>query len=478
MKNLHRNNLVILLVCVASLAVTAMAKYGFRREGISALLCLGIGGICALLSYYLKCNDGVKALGMLLSCAVCAIAYSWVVGGSTAAFVALFMALGMSSIYFDRAVIKGYAIPIAVLLLFVTFVNPKVIEGPADATIKGALIKSILFILTAAVLYAGVKRGAGLIQSANNMLEQISSQKEKSDRLSVQLASSLNDSIENVQEVNNSTVNITSFAEQIKDAMSELHDATLDMSSLIEDAANAVDESHNLSEELDAKFRQVDDVVKEGADGADTFKNSLSEMMQTIHGANDATEVLLKEMNTIHQILEKINEISSQTNLLSLNASIEAARAGESGRGFAVVANEIRVLSEQSADSAGDIQNILKTLDARVNLVSERIMAVTGSAQDGMKKMEEFLLLFTRIDKNTEVVSQVVNKQYAIIERIRNNFEQINGQIQSLVQVSEKNNDNIVHIAHNLEDQSATIERVTGDLDQLNDLAAKIASME
>lgn len=478
MKNLHRNNLVILLVCVMALAVTALAKYGFGREGTSALVCLGIGGICAVVSYCLNCSDLIKALGMLLSCSVCAIAYSWAVGGSSAAFAALFMALGMSSVYFDKLLIKSYAIPVAVLLFIVTFVNPRVIEGPAEATAKGALIKTVLFILTSAVLYAAAKRGAGLIQSANDMLEQTNSRKEKSDQLSVQLAASLSNSIENVHEVNHATLNITSFAEQIKGAMSGLQEATFEMSSLIEDASRAIDENHNLSKELDSRFQQVDEVVREGSDGADEFKTSLNDMMQTVRGASEATEVLLKEMNTIHQILEKINEISSQTSLLSLNASIEAARAGESGKGFAVVANEIRVLSEQSAGSAGDIQDILKTLDARVNLVSERIMAVTGSVQEGMKKMEDFLLLFSRIDKNTELVSQVVNSQYTIIERIRGNFEQINEQIQTLVQVTEENNENIVHIAGSLKEQSAAVDQVTGDLDQLNVLAATIASME
>lgn len=477
MKNIHRNNFLILFACVVTLAVTALVKYGFTIKGISALCCLGMGGILSTVSYRMNLKDITKALSMLLSCAVCAIFYSWVVGGSSAAFVALFMALGMSSIYFDKILIKSFAIPVAIILLFVTFVKPAVIEGPAEPTIRGALIKTIIFIFTSAVLYAAATRGASLVQSAQDMLEQISSQKEQSDQLSAKLAGSLSDSMDNVHEVNRSASNITSFAVQIKNTMSGLQDATLEMSRLIEDAAKAVDENHRLSEELDTKFDQVNEVVEDGANGADTFKTSLGDMMQNVHSANSATEILLKEMQTIHQILGQINEISIQTNLLSLNASIEAARAGESGKGFAVVANEIRVLSEQSASSAGDIQSILDTLDERVNLVSERIMEVTGSAQDGVKKMEEFLLLFDRINKSTEVVSDVVNRQYAIIERIKNNFNQINDQIQSLVQVAEENNDNIIHITSNLEDQSTTIERITEDLDQLNNMASKITSL-
>jgi methyl-accepting chemotaxis protein len=76
-------------------------------------------------------------------------------------------------------------------------------------------------------------------------------------------------------------------------------------------------------------------------------------------------QALAGETKAINQIVETINDIATQTNLLSLNASIEAARSGEAGRGFAVVANEIRVLADQSKEAANEIRNIIGSIVKR-----------------------------------------------------------------------------------------------------------------
>lgn len=474
MKRIHRNNLIILIICIIALAVTAVSKYGLGTKGASALICLGLGGIAAVVGFFLRVNDTAKALAMLISCSACATAYSWIVGGSTAAFVALFIALGMSSIYFDRKLILGYAAPVTILLLVTAFVNPAAIEGPEAPTFAGALIKTIVFVLTAAVLYSAAKRGAHLVASANEMLSKISIQKENSDRLSEQLAASLGNSIVNVNMTNDTTSKITSTAENIRGSMAGLHHATLEIKGLVESASKSVEENYKLSEELEAKASSASGAVSAGTDGADSFKSSLDTMEGAIGDANAASTELLSEMGQIYNILAQIDDISSQTNLLSLNASIEAARAGDAGRGFAVVAGEIRVLSEQSAGAAASIQEILHKFDEQVRLVSSRISAVSESARDGVVKMDELLVLFRKIEQNVSGVSQDVNIQYSNIEGIKTIFGNIEDQIRELVQLSETNNNDIASIADALSEQSCAIDDITVEMQQMSVLARQI----
>ena len=92
----------------------------------------------------------------------------------------------------------------------------------------------------------------------------------------------------------------------------------------------------------------------------------------------DAMTRINETSKNIENIISEIEDIASQTNLLSLNASIEAARAGEAGRGFAVVAEEIGGLATQSAQTVSEINNIISELSQN----SEKSMEL-------MKKMSE-----------------------------------------------------------------------------------------
>lgn len=476
MRKIHRGNLIILLLCVVALAATALAKYGLSAEGASALVCLGIGGAVSVVSYLLPVNDLAKALGLLLPCSLCAIAYSWVVGGSTAAFTALFMTLVMTSIYFDRRLIVGFAVPVTLVLLVVAFSNPLVIEGPEAPTLKGALIKVILYVLTAAVLYVAAQRGAQLVKRANDMLEEIRGQKESSDKLSLSLASALSSSMSNVNTVDQATSNITGEAGKIRSSMEELYGATVEIGRLVENASSAVEESHRLSRELEAKFAVVNDTVQDGTQEAGGLRGSLGEMAGSVEGANEASQELLSEMKDIYKILAQINDIASQTNLLSLNASIEATHAGEAGKGFAIVANEIRVLSEQSRGSAEDIGKILRQFNVQVQAVTEKVSGVLVAAQAGIQKMDGMLAMFGHIEQKTGEVTEAVEKQYEAIEAIKLSFGQINGQIQALIRLSEENSSRITHIAGVLDVQSGSISHIAGDMEQMNLLAGQIST--
>lgn len=137
----------------------------------------------------------------------------------------------------------------------------------------------------------------------------------------------------------------------------------------------------------------------------------------------------VKNAIEVRGITDKINGISSQTNLLSLNASIESARAGEAGRGFAVVADEIRNLADETKTLTAEINGIVETLENNASGTKETVSKVVESIEgekvliddsmDTYVKMEDmFKQLYESVTDTQKQLKQIVDSNNAIVDSI------------------------------------------------------------
>lgn len=156
-------------------------------------------------------------------------------------------------------------------------------------------------------------------------------------------------------------------------------------------------------EEVESAFRAVEEKNRKFKE----FSGKIATLVHSLEGyMNQAEDSLLSATNAIELIVESnknasaitamVNEISFQTNLLSLNAAIEAARAGSMGRGFAVVANEVRSLAQKSGESAMQIKKLLESNTGEIT-----------QGNDSVAKTKEW---FTRIRSDIASFSAMVNQ--------------------------------------------------------------------
>ncbi len=231
---------------------------------------------------------------------------------------------------------------------------------------------------------------------------------------------------------NSTLTEISNLAEQVSSNSSEVENASKSL-------ADGATEQAGVIEELNAT---IDTVVDMAEDTAKETQNASARVKASANKANEEKEKmneLLTEMEHITEISKEIGniitdieDIASQTNLLSLNASIEAARAGEAGKGFAVVADQIGKLAADSAKSAVNTRDLIdKTL-----VEIEKGNTITRTTADAFNLIITDMESFADIAENT---MEKANSQAESLEQIGQGIEQLSGVVQGNAASSEEN---------------------------------------
>lgn len=204
---------------------------------------------------------------------------------------------------------------------------------------------------------------------------------------------------------------------QLAESAQDIAEGATNQAAAVEELVATVDEVTNQVLENTKSTDIVHDKAKQVGIEASNSQKKMDELVEAMKKINTTTQ-------NVEKIIADIENIASQTNLLSLNASIEAARAGEAGRGFAVVADQIRQLAEESANSAVESK---KLIEQSLNEVEDG-NKVTKETGEAMKKVMD------ELDKIIQEVANIRNasdRQSTSVEEIRKGVEDINDVIQS-----------------------------------------------
>jgi len=247
-------------------------------------------------------------------------------------------------------------------------------------------------------------------ESIKNLISNIKDEAVALSNIGNDLASDMNGTASSMKEITNAVQNIKGRIINQSASVTETH-ATMEqlvaninkLNSHVKNQSTNVSQASSAIEEMVANIRSVtqtliknDENVQSLTEASEVGRTSLSEVVTDIQEIARESEGLL-EINAV------MENIASQTNLLSMNAAIEAAHAGEAGKGFAVVADEIRKLAESSSEQSKTIGTVLKK-------IKESIDKITHSTENVLNKFEA-------IDKNIKTVAEQE-------ENIRNAMEE------------------------------------------------------
>ena len=239
-------------------------------------------------------------------------------------------------------------------------------------------------------------------------------------------------------------------------SISKINENLLEMSNETKDINESVNEIRNQTTAVQDSSKIMNDKIKSMQDSSHKMDEGISAISKRIETVNTTVD-------KVSNIVSVIEEISSETNLLSLNASIEAARAGDAGKGFAVVAQEIRVLSDNTNTELENIKQIISSLVEECRYCVQESGTIV---EDNAKQKEE--------------IKAVLDEFGSLDEQIQKTAEKAD-EIEELVTAMIELNDDITKSSNSLTDVSAAnaaaTEEMNANIEELNAMMHGVSEM-
>lgn len=253
-------------------------------------------------------------------------------------------------------------------------------------------------------------------------------------------------------QMNDTLRQIETASDQVSAGAGNLAESSQSLAEGATEQAGAIEELMatitNLTEGIQKTAENVDESYQQASKYATEASHSREEMQLMVEAMERINETSLK----IGNIISDIEDIASQTNMLSLNAAIEAARAGEAGRGFAVVADQIGKLADQSASSAVDTRNLIESAIQEIgngNQMAGRVASSIGEVVEGVNQIAE----------TSKELREISLAQAEAMKQAEQGVNQISEVVQSN--------------SANAEESSATSEELSAQAETLNELVRK-----
>ncbi|MDB5056448.1 MAG: methyl-accepting chemotaxis sensory transducer [Bacilli bacterium] len=228
------------------------------------------------------------------------------------------------------------------------------------------------------------------------------------------------------------------------------------------------------TESMQLKSKEAERFTLLGSESVEELNESAQKTAQMIEQAAQAMHALTVNSKEIGKIVNTITEISSQTNVLSLNAAIEAARAGIHGRGFAVIADEVRLLSQQTNESSKTIENMIHTIQGQMKEVDQQMKGAKEGFHLQNTKVDATLTSFHSIRTSMQDMILQMGDIHQKIDQAKTKNHLLVESIEFVATVAEQTAAGVEEVNSTSLQQDASIHRIAGEADDIHMLSQQL----
>ncbi|MBN6186289.1 methyl-accepting chemotaxis protein [Aneurinibacillus sp. BA2021] len=267
---------------------------------------------------------------------------------------------------------------------------------------------------------------------------------------------------------------ITSIVHQVVKEFQAQEQRVGATASTVKEMADAVQYIASHAEKVSDSAVHTSELSGSGKQAIETASQKMDHIHQTVRELDERMETLGERSREIGSIVAFINEISEQTNLLSLNAAIEAARAGEHGRGFAVVADEVRKLANQTGDASSQIAHEISRIQQEIASMVAAMKQGASEVENGIHTVASAGEVFAEIDRAIQDVTGQMQEISASSEQMAASTEDVVAAISRMAEITKENNESLQHISTAVDEQLSSMEEISASAHSLAQVAEQM----
>lgn len=309
-----------------------------------------------------------------------------------------------------------------------------------------------------------------LVRMTDNMKEMIENVRNGAENMA-ESSQVLEQKSEQVTEMSS---DILSAIEQIEHGSEMQVQMSEDSARAMEEMSTGIQDVAEIAGNIAGNSEYITDRVNEGHVAVRTSVQQMNNIQNSSSRSASVIRQLAEEALEIGQITKMITDISEQTNLLALNASIEAARAGEAGKGFAVVASEVRKLSEQTAESASQINRLIDSVQMHTKEAVEAASEGDENVNKGLNVINQLGERFEEIVLSVAQISKDISEMSAVSEEMSASSEEVSAAMEEMAATARDASDYIGEVTDAAGKQVSTAREMDQYTDRLLGLSEEL----